>query len=109
MSVSNTIQITQATAGSSNWFRTPSIAVDAPYVFTGTLVSGDSVVIELSNDNGLDTSLSTDRSYSTGTTTQKSTSSSQTATSFSGSILGNWKYWRVTKTGSAGSAVVQLS
>ena len=51
MSTSNPSIITLTGAGSSNWYRTPAISTEGtPYVFTGTLSSGDTIVIDVSND-----------------------------------------------------------
>lgn len=109
MSVSSAIKITKdSTAGSSNWYRTPGMGDQLFTTFTGTLTSGDSIVIEVSNDDALWASLTADRSQSTGTATQKASSISQTATSFSGVFVGTWKWVRITKTGTAGTATVYV-
>lgn len=106
MSTSNPFSITQSTGGASAWYRLPAIDTD-PIVFTGTLTTGDSIVIELSNDNALDAGLSADRLTSSATTTQISSSPSFTANSFSNSAIGTWKWFRMNKTGTAGAATIQ--
>jgi hypothetical protein len=104
---STVIKITQATAGSSPWYRLSTEMKDIGS-FTGTLTSGDSVVVELSNDTALDASYDFNSATSSGNTTQKATSDSFTATSYSGSFFGPWKYARLTKTGSTGSATLYI-
>lgn len=101
------IKITQATAGSSPWYRLSSPEKDIGN-FTGTLTSGDSVVVELSNDTLLNALLDRSTGISSGTTTQIATSDANTSTAFSGSFYGPWLYARVTKTGSAGSTTVYI-
>ena len=101
------IKITQNTAGSSPWYKLSSPEKDIGS-YTGSLVLGDSVVVELSSDNGLDALLNRFTGISSGTTTQIATSDANTATSFSGAFYGPWLYARVTKTGSAGSATVYI-
>lgn len=101
------IKITQASAGSSPWYRLSSPEKDIGS-YTGSLALGDSVVVELSNDKGLDASLDRSTGTSSGTTTQIATSDANTATSFSGAFYGPWLYARITKTGTAGSATVYI-
>ena len=111
MASSNAIKISIAAgASSSNWFRLPTVMESAtPISFTGVLTSGDTVYVEVSNDDALDASLvSTDRNQSTGTTTQKATSTAYTTTSFTGLVLGSWRWVRITKTGTTGAATVQV-
>lgn len=99
------IKITQATAGSSPWYKlsSPEKLIGS---ITGILSSGDSVVVELSNDKGLDTNLDRTTMISSGTTAQIAANDPATTTSFSSSFYGPWLYARITKTGSAGSAIV---
>lgn len=111
MSTSNPSIITQSGAGSSSWNRTPAISTEGtPYVFTGSLTTGDSVSIDVSNDPSLDEKnvLSVDRMSSTGTALVFSTSDTFSTTKFSTSAVGSWKWWRINKTGTAGSATVNV-
>ncbi len=90
MSTSSALKITQTSAGTSAWFKIPSQSSGSDIItFTGTLSSPDSVIVEVSNDPELKPT-STDLMQSTGTTNQLAQSLSQTATSFSGAVLGTW-------------------
>ena len=93
--------LTQATAGSTTWlplstrFETQKDSI--PRSFSGSLVSGDTVTIELSNDEDPNT------------TPETSTAKDYTDTNFGETITGDWRWVRLTKTGANGTATIRIT
>ena len=86
----------------STWVRSQSqfeaLSDAVPLSFSGNLTSGDTIIIDVSNDvdpnDTLETYLSSE-AYAT--------------TNFGGTITGQWRFIRVRKTGSNGAATVKIS
>ena len=106
MSTSSILKIQASAAGTTSWYKLPSQSSSSDVtVFTGVQTSGDTVIIEVSNDDSI---TSADNLTSTTASTQIAQSNSQSATTFSGAILGVWKWVRLNKTGTAGTTTVQI-
>lgn len=101
------IKIAQTAAGNSPWYKLSSENKDIGSI-TGSLSTGDTIVVQLSNDKGLDASLDRVTMTSSGTTTQIAASDPFSTTPFSSAFYGPWLYARVVKTGTAGTANVQI-
>lgn len=100
MSITRAIEPFEITAGetSSPWRQLNSKFGDNnPRSFTGNLVSGDTINIQLSNDKDPNTLLET--------FTQ---SEDYTTATFGGTYIGGFLWVRVVKAGSAGAAKVQM-